>query len=87
MKPRFLFNNTGESAVINMTIPPGGMCMFEMRAKCGLPSFKPNSTDGIDIQYIQFDDTEGIPSEGNMPPPPVNGTQPPSPGSQPPPQG
>ena len=59
-----VFNNTGESQSINMTLPPGGVCMFEMRAKCGLPAFRPNSTDGIDIQYIQFDDTDGQPVDG-----------------------
>ena len=77
-----MFNNTGEAAVINVTLPPGGMCMFEMRAKCGLPAFKPNNTDGLDIQYVQFDDTDGEPIEGEMPPPPP-GTQPPPPGNQP----
>jgi hypothetical protein len=79
-----LFNNTGEAAVINVTLPPGGMCMFEMRAKCGLPAFKPNNTDGLDIQYVQFDDTDGEPFEGEMPPPPP-GTEPPPQGTQPPP--
>lgn len=71
--------------------------MFEMRAQCGLPSFKPNNTDGLDIQYLQFDDEDGEPvgppPQGSrllqqMPPPPQNGSMPPPPpGSQPPPPG
>ena len=32
--------------------------MYETRAVCGLPSFYPNVTDGLDIQYIQFDDED-----------------------------
>jgi hypothetical protein len=54
-------NNTGDNVDIDINLPPGGSCMFEMRAQCGLPSFKPNNTDGLDIQYLQFDDEDGEP--------------------------
>jgi hypothetical protein len=59
--------------------------MFEMRAQCGLPAFKPNSSDGIDIQYVQFDDDFAEPVDGEVPPSPDSTQPPPPPGSQPPP--
>jgi hypothetical protein len=63
-----------------MTLPPGGICMFEMRAKCGLPAFKPNTTDGVDIQYLQYDDDVAEPIDGEYPPPPDGSMPPPPPG-------
>lgn len=54
-----LFNNSNEQANIDMTIPAGGVCMVEMRAKCGMPAFKPeNMPNGTRIQYAQFDDED-----------------------------
>ncbi len=48
-RPQILLNNTGDNVDIDINLPHGGSCMLEMRAQCGIPSFKPNNTDGLDI--------------------------------------
>lgn len=44
-------------------MPPASVCVFNLRASCGLPSFAPNDTQSpdIDISYVQFDDTDAQP--------------------------
>jgi hypothetical protein len=56
-KDQILMNKTGDKIDIKINMPAASVCMFQMRAKCGLPSFKPNGTDLIDILFIQYDDT------------------------------
>jgi hypothetical protein len=54
---QIIMNTTGEKATIRMNLPGASVCMYQLRAKCGLPSFEPNITsDIVDIQYIQYDD-------------------------------
>jgi hypothetical protein len=54
---QIIMNTTGEKVTIKMNLPGASVCMYQLRAKCGLPSFKPNITsDTVDIQYIQYDD-------------------------------
>jgi hypothetical protein len=56
---QILLNNTGDAIDLNMTIPAGGVCMYEMRAKCGVPAIEPNTTDtSVEISFIQYDDTD-----------------------------
>jgi hypothetical protein len=46
---QILLNKTGDKLTMKFSLPPRGVCMYQMRAKCGLPAFKPNITDDIDI--------------------------------------
>jgi hypothetical protein len=73
-----------------LTLFPGDVCFYAVRAECGLPSFKPSTQDDdIDIRTIEFDDDEvevedssastPYPSTNDtsinyMKPPPQNGT-------------
>lgn len=68
-RPQILLNNTGDAVNVTMNLPPGGVCMYEMRSRCGMPAFMPNFTDGVDIQYLQYDDTQSSPD--SPPPPPA----------------
>lgn len=56
--PDILLNNTGEAVNVDVNLAGGEMCMFNMRAKCGMPAFKPEGTnlDCVDIQFVQFKD-------------------------------
>lgn len=49
--PDILLNNTGEAVNVNVDLAGGESCMFNMRAKCGMPAFKPEGTnlDCVDI--------------------------------------
>lgn len=46
---RILLNSTGDKINLDLKLPPASMCMFQMRARCGLPTFEPNFTDIVDI--------------------------------------
>ncbi len=48
-RDQILLNKTGDQINLDLKMPPASVCMFQMRAKCGLPAFKPNYTDIIDI--------------------------------------
>ena len=49
---------------LNLSLRPGDVCFYTVRAECGLPSFQPmvdNTTsvmDGVDIFSIEFDDSD-----------------------------
>ena len=46
--------------MLNITLAPGEVCIFDVRAECGVPSF---SAEGLNSEYlkistIDFDDTD-----------------------------
>lgn len=45
---------------LNLKMPPASVCVFNLRATCGLPSFQPSNdtSEVIDISYVQFDDID-----------------------------
>lgn len=55
-----LFQKTGSSKSVSQTLYPGEVCMYNMRAECGVPSFTPSgsSVADLDIYTIQYDDTD-----------------------------
>lgn len=59
-KNQVIFNKEGETFKVNMTLSPGDSCMFQVRAKCGIPSLDFDNTVGdwsnLDIMTINYDD-------------------------------
>ena len=55
-----VFNKAGETLNFNMTLYPGDVCLFSVKAKCGIPSleFETASNDWttVDIYTIDYDD-------------------------------
>ena len=54
-----LFNKAGESLKFNMTLLPGEVCVYSLRAKCGIPSLEletHNDWSTFDIYTIDYDD-------------------------------
>lgn len=60
-----VFNATGESLSLNMSLDPGSICFYAIRAECGIPAFEPNDTDGITIKTIEYDDGDCETSDSN----------------------
>lgn len=61
----FNFTDVGQSQTIDVTLPQGETCTYQIEAQCGLPSFKPNDTTGFDIEVIDYDDEDmGAPPAG-----------------------
>ena len=54
----FNFTDIGQQQNINVTLPQGETCTYQIQAQCGLPSFKPNDTTGFDIEVIDYDDDD-----------------------------
>lgn len=54
----FAFDQVGQQQNINITLPQGETCSFQVEASCGLPSFKPNDTTGFEIETIDYDDDD-----------------------------
>lgn len=57
-KRQILLNQTGDNLSLNLTLPPGLVCFFQVRALCGLPAFGPDKTDHIDITFFEFNDED-----------------------------
>jgi hypothetical protein len=58
-KNSFVFNKAGEAATTNITLNPGDVCVYNLRAKCGIPTleFETNQDwSNLDIYTIDFDD-------------------------------
>lgn len=62
---QFNFTNAGDSQKVNLTIPLGETCTFQIQADCGLPTVAPNDTTGFEIEMIDFDDDDLAKVEGN----------------------
>jgi hypothetical protein len=54
----FAFDAVNQAQDINITLPLGETCTFQLQASCGLPSFKPNDTTGFDIETIDYDEDD-----------------------------
>lgn len=54
----FLFSQAGEQQTINISLPQGETCTFQIQADCGLPAFKPNDTTGFEIETLDYDDDD-----------------------------
>jgi hypothetical protein len=48
----------GQQQNINITLPQGETCSFQVTADCGLPAFKPNDTTGFEIESVDYDDDD-----------------------------
>lgn len=59
-KHTMVFNDVGESQNSKLTFYPGDVCVFAMRAECGLPSFEPvgPDMDSLDIFAYSYDDSD-----------------------------
>jgi len=66
-KNNLVFNKAGESFNVNMTMSPGDVCLYTVKAKCGIPSleFETNSNDWstVDIYTIDYDDQDLEPTD------------------------
>jgi hypothetical protein len=60
VQDQILLNKTGDKMNLNLRMPPASVCVFNLRASCGLPAFTPNDTQSpdIDISYVQFEDND-----------------------------
>lgn len=56
--PAFSFDQVGQQQNINITLPQGETCSFQIEASCGLPAFKPNDTAGFEIETVDYDDDD-----------------------------
>jgi hypothetical protein len=54
----FDFGEVGEKTDINITVSAGETCTYRIKADCGLPSFKPSTTDGFEIDNVDYDDDD-----------------------------
>ena len=54
----FDFGEVGEKTDINITVSAGETCTYRIKAECGLPSFKPSTTDGFEIDNVDYDDDD-----------------------------
>jgi hypothetical protein len=54
----FDFGEIGEKTDINITVSEGETCTYRIKAECGLPSFKPSTTDGFEIDNVDYDDDD-----------------------------
>ena len=54
----FNFDSVGQTTQVNITLPQGETCTFQVEAECGLPAFKPNDTTGFDIEVIDYDEDD-----------------------------
>ena len=51
-------NKIGEKFVVTLNITPGDTCFFQYKTNCGVPAFQFNSTEGLDIDFIDFEEWE-----------------------------
>jgi hypothetical protein len=54
----YTFEKSGESKSLSLTLYPGDVCFYAIRAECGVPSFEPSSTEDVAIYTIEYDDDE-----------------------------
>jgi hypothetical protein len=55
------FEKEGERQDIPINLEAGQTCFYQVNTKCGLPDFALNSTSGLDIEYVDYDE-EDVPS-------------------------
>lgn len=55
-----IFSKAGQMQNTSATFYPGDVCVYVLRAECGLPSFelKGAGVDGINVDTIEYDDQE-----------------------------
>lgn len=54
----FDFGEVGEKTDISINITAGETCTYRIKADCGVPSFKPSTTDGFEIDNVDYDDDD-----------------------------
>ena len=54
------FSAVNQSQTLNITLGPGEVCVYDVRAECGVPSFIPEgaSSGVLKISTIDFDDND-----------------------------
>lgn len=54
------FSAVNQSQTLNITLGPGEVCVYDVRAECGVPSFIPDgaSLGDLKISTIDFDDND-----------------------------
>jgi hypothetical protein len=57
------FKKEGERQDLAINLEAGQTCFYQINTECGLPDFALNSTNGLDIEYVDYD-------EEDVPPPP-----------------
>ena len=60
-KNSHVFNKAGETVNTNITLNPGDVCVYNLRAKCGIPTLEfetDQDWSNVDILTIDFDDKD-----------------------------
>jgi hypothetical protein len=54
------FSAVNQSQTLNITLGPGEVCVYDVRAECGVPSFIPEGANSGDLKIstIDFDDDD-----------------------------
>ena len=58
-KNNIVFNKAGEAGTTNITLNPGDVCVYNLRAKCGIPTLEfetDQDWSNLDIYTLDFDD-------------------------------
>ena len=58
-KNSLVFNKAGEAATTNIALNPGDVCVYNLRAQCGIPTLEfetDQDWSNLDIYTIDFDD-------------------------------
>jgi len=58
-KNNIVFNKAGEAANTNTTLSAGDVCVYNLRAKCGIPTLEFETDEdwsNLEIYTIDFDD-------------------------------
>ena len=51
----FYLANVNSTAAFNVTnLAAGQTCFYKVEAGCGAPAFRPNTTDRVEIEYVEF---------------------------------
>ena len=54
-----IFSTTGSTMSSSLKFSPGDMCLFVVRAQCGIPSFLPSGdVSNLEIYTIDYDDSD-----------------------------
>ena len=54
------FSAVNQSHTLNISLGPGEVCVYDVRAECGVPSFIPEGANSGDLKIssIDFDDND-----------------------------
>jgi len=61
-KDAVLFKNGGDKDSLSLSLQPGDVCVYSVKANCGVPAFKPKakSYQGLKAYSIDYEDWDVI---------------------------